>query len=86
LTGQAPPVTTPVSSLGIPCLPLSITVGGAPALIQFDGQAPGKFGTTQVNFIVPPETPVGDTVVIVTVGGVSSPPAHLNVAAQQPVQ
>jgi uncharacterized protein (TIGR03437 family) len=75
-----------VSSLGTPCLPLSITVGGAAALIQFDGQAPGKFGTTQVNFIVPPETPVGDTVVIVTVGGVASPPAHINVAAPQPVQ
>ncbi|MGA2149331.1 MAG: protease pro-enzyme activation domain-containing protein [Bryobacteraceae bacterium] len=86
LTGQAPSVTTPVSSLGKPCLPLSITVGGAPALIQFDGQAPGKFGTTQVNFIVPPETSVGDTLVIVTVGGVASPPAHINVAAPQPVQ
>jgi uncharacterized protein (TIGR03437 family) len=81
LTGRAPAVTTSPSSLGKPSLPLSITVGGTPALIQFAGQAPGKFGTVQVNFIVPPSTPLGDQQVVVTVGGVSSPPAHITVQA-----
>ena len=81
LTGRAPAVTTSPGSLGKPSLPLSITVGGAPALIQFTGQAPGKFGTVQVNFIVPPSTPLGDQQVVVTVGGVSSPPAHITVQA-----
>jgi uncharacterized protein (TIGR03437 family) len=86
LTGEAASVTGSVSSLGTPSLPLSIMVGGVPALIQFDGQAPGKVGTTQVNFIVPHSTPVGDMPVVVTVGAVASQPAHINVVAPQSVQ
>jgi uncharacterized protein (TIGR03437 family) len=83
LTGRAPSVTASLSSLGTTSLPLSVTVGGTPALIQFAAQAPGKFGTIQVNFIVPPSTPLGDQLVVVTVGGVSSPPAHITVQAAQ---
>jgi uncharacterized protein (TIGR03437 family) len=86
LTGRAPSATSSVSSLGRPLLPLSITVGGAAAFIQYAGQAPGKFGTTQVNFIVPTSIPVGDQLVVVNVGGFSSPPAHITVQAAQPAQ
>jgi uncharacterized protein (TIGR03437 family) len=81
LTGFAPSATTPPASLGQPALPFSITVGGTPAFIQFCGQAPGKFGTAQVNFIVPPATPLGDQEVVVTVGSSASPPAHITVVA-----
>jgi uncharacterized protein (TIGR03437 family) len=80
-TGSAPSATASPASLGTPSLPLTITVGGTPALIQYSGEAAGKFGTMQVKFIVPPSTPPGDQQVVVTVGGVSSPPAHITVQA-----
>ena len=53
-TGFAIPAGTALASLPLPLLPLSVTVGGTPALIQFAGLTPGAVGLAQVNFIVPP--------------------------------
>ena len=80
---EGPPVTsvTPASTLPKPVLPLSVTVGGVPAFVQFAGIPPGLIGTIQVNLIVPASVPVGSQPVVVTVGGVSSPAVNLTVNA-----
>jgi uncharacterized protein (TIGR03437 family) len=60
---------------------LSVTIGGEPADIAFNGIVNGLIGVTQVNFTIPPDTPLGPQAVIVTVGGVSSLPVNLTVTA-----
>ena len=57
-------------------MPLPVTVGGVPALLQFAGLAPGNIGTMQVNFYVPASLS-GAQPVVVTVGGASSPPVNV---------
>jgi uncharacterized protein (TIGR03437 family) len=76
LTGNV----TPAGRIA-PILPLTVTVGGAPALLQFAGLAPGTLGTMQVNFYVPADAKPGPQPVVVTVGGVASPPLNLAVKA-----
>jgi len=76
-----PASTTPLVSLPKPILPLSVTVGGVPAFLQFFGLPSGFIGTTQVNFTVPASLAAGTYPVVVTVGGVSSPPVNLTVRA-----
>ena len=78
-TGISIPAGTPIASLPLPLLPLSVTVGGTPALIQFAGLTPGLVGLTQVNFIVPPTVAPGVQSVVATVNGVASPPAPITV-------
>jgi uncharacterized protein (TIGR03437 family) len=65
------------SAAPVPVLPLSVTVGGAPAFLEFVGITPGLIGVTQVNILVPANTPTGNQPVVVTVGGVSSAPANI---------
>jgi uncharacterized protein (TIGR03437 family) len=77
-TAYAVPLTA-TSNLPKPLLPISVTVGGVPAFVQFAAIGPGEIGTVQVNFIVPPSVPAGVQPVVVTVGGVSSPPVNLTV-------
>ncbi|MGO9968103.1 MAG: protease pro-enzyme activation domain-containing protein [Bryobacteraceae bacterium] len=62
-----------------PVLPLSVTVGGIPAIVQFEGLAPLTVGTAQVNFYVPASLASGPQPVVVTVGGVASPPVNVTV-------
>jgi uncharacterized protein (TIGR03437 family) len=81
LTGRAESLTAFPVNLPKPVLPVSVTVGGVQAFVQFVGLGPGKIGTTQVNFIVPPSVPTGVQPVVVTVGGISSPPVNLTVVA-----
>jgi uncharacterized protein (TIGR03437 family) len=76
ITGFAP--NEPVSGLPAPTLPLSLTVGGVPAMIDFAG-IPDLVGVTQINFTVPTGVPVGPQPVVVTVGSVSSPPVTLTI-------
>lgn len=87
LTGQgevAPPVATgqpgPSNPFALAKLPVSVTVGGSPATVQFAGLAPGFAGLMQLNLQVP-SVPAGDQPVIVTIGGVASNTALLPVAA-----
>jgi uncharacterized protein (TIGR03437 family) len=63
-------------------LPLTVTVGGVPATVQFSGIPSGVVGVTQINFQVPASVPVGAQQVVVTVGGVDSQPVTLNVTGQ----
>lgn len=78
-TGQSPSPDSSLSDLPHSRLPLTITVGGKQATTQFKGIPPGLVGVTQINFTVPADAPPGVQPVVVTVGGVSSPPANLKV-------
>ncbi len=66
-----------------PILPLSVSVAGVPALVDEAYLAPGAPGTMQVTFVVPAVS-LGPQPVIVTVGGVASPPATLTVQNPAP--
>jgi uncharacterized protein (TIGR03437 family) len=59
---------------------VTVTLGGLPCEVQFAGLAPG-FGDQvyQVNFLVPPNAPVGSQDLVIAVGGVSSRAAKVPV-------
>jgi uncharacterized protein (TIGR03437 family) len=78
-TGDGPPTATPVSLLPRPRLPVTVTVAGIQAPVVFRGQLSGAAGVCQVNFTLPQGTPPGVQSVVVTVGGISSPPVNLTV-------
>jgi uncharacterized protein (TIGR03437 family) len=77
--GASPSFSTPTSELPKPILPYSVTVANLPAEIEFIGIPAGLVGVTQINYVVPPNAPLGAQPVVVTVGGVASPPAMLTV-------
>jgi uncharacterized protein (TIGR03437 family) len=79
-TGSAPSSSTPLAELPAPTQATTVTVAGAPATIQFIGITPGLAGVMQINFEVPTSIGTGPQQVSVTIGGVSSPAAILNVA------
>jgi uncharacterized protein (TIGR03437 family) len=78
ITGAEPP-TAVVSKLPVPALPVTLTVGGLPATIDFAGIPYPLVGVMQINFTVPAGVPLGPQLVVVTVGGVASPPVTLTV-------
>jgi uncharacterized protein (TIGR03437 family) len=78
-TAFAPSTTASVASLPRPVLPLSVTIGGVPAFVQFAGIGPGLIGTTQINVLVPSNTPLENQAVVVTVNGVASSAANVNI-------
>jgi uncharacterized protein (TIGR03437 family) len=78
-TGATPSPHTQLGSLPKPRLPYSVTVGGVPATIEFIGIPSGLVGVTQINYTVPDAASTGVQAVVVTVGGVASPAANLNV-------
>ena len=78
-SGVAVATGTSASSLPRPLLPIKVTVGGVPALIQFAGSTVGVVGLTQINFLVPPTVAAGVQPVVVTAGGYPSSPANLTV-------
>jgi uncharacterized protein (TIGR03437 family) len=80
-TAYSPSAGTALASLPKPVLPLSATVGGIPAFIQFVGITPGLIGTMQVNLKLPASVPAGVQPVVITVNGVASPAANITVTA-----
>jgi uncharacterized protein (TIGR03437 family) len=78
-TGASPALGTPISQLPKPQLPVTVTVADIPAQIAFIGITPGIAGATQINYVVPPNTPLGVQPVVVSVGGVASPAASITV-------
>jgi uncharacterized protein (TIGR03437 family) len=55
---------------------MSVTVGNQPATVTFDGSAPTYVdGLDQLNIQLSPNTPSGAQAVVITVGGISSPPS-----------
>lgn len=67
-------VVSPLSPLPRPLLPVSLTIGGVAAPLQYVGGAPGlAAGVFQMNTIVPANITAGPSVpVVVTVGGRTS--------------
>ena len=79
-TGQSPSFGTPLTAVPTGALPLSVTVGGVPATVTFHGITPFMVAETEVTITVPPVA-VGPQQVVVTVGGVQSPPATVTILA-----
>jgi uncharacterized protein (TIGR03437 family) len=75
----SPPVATGAvptgSQVPVPRLPVSVTVGGVAASLNYVGIPSWSVGTLQVNFTVPQNAPLGPQPVVVTVGTASSPVA-----------
>jgi len=77
--GASPTAGTPLNQLPKPVLAVTVTVANLPATIDFIGIPPGLVGVTQINYVVPANTPVGAQPVVVTVGTAASSPAKLTV-------
>ena len=77
--GDTPSSRTSSAQLPKPRLAVSVTVGGVAATVQFAGIPSGKIGQSEVDFTVPANAPLGVQPVVVTVGGVASPPANFTV-------
>jgi len=77
--GMTPALSTPLAALPKPQQSYSLTVGGTAATIDFIGIPSGLVGVTQINFTIPANVPAGSQPVVVTVGGVASPPAYITV-------
>jgi uncharacterized protein (TIGR03437 family) len=84
-TGASPSSSLTLSQLPASRQPLTLTVGGQPATIVFDGIVSGLIGVTQVNFNIPSNVPTGVQPVVVTAGGVSSAPVNVTVTAASPM-
>jgi uncharacterized protein (TIGR03437 family) len=78
-TGTSPFSGTPLNFLPQSGLPLTVTVAGVAAEVNFEGIPPGLVGTTQVNFVIPQNIASGVQPVIVSVGGVPSQVANIQV-------
>jgi uncharacterized protein (TIGR03437 family) len=80
--GLRPGENLPLAQIPRPRLPVTVTVGGTQAPVLFRGITQGTAGVTQVNFTVPSGTPAGVRQVVVSVGGLSSPPVNLTVSSK----
>ena len=78
-TGASPAAGTAVNQLPQPRIPVTVTVGGIAAEVQFEGIPTLLVGTTQINFAIPLNVPSGVQPVVVTSNGVASPAANITV-------
>jgi uncharacterized protein (TIGR03437 family) len=78
MTGEG--ITSPASvtgqlavSLNHPLLPVTATIGGIAAQVQYAGSAPGEiYGIMQVNVQIPSNAPAGSLPIVITVGTTST--------------
>jgi uncharacterized protein (TIGR03437 family) len=60
--------------------PVSVSIGGQPAVVEFAGLAPGSVGAYQINVVVPAGIPPGDAVpLVIAVADATSPAATIAV-------
>jgi uncharacterized protein (TIGR03437 family) len=81
-TGAAPAAGTPVTQLPAPVQLTTVSIGGVPAPVLFDGIPTALVGVTQINLLVPTTAPLGTQPVVVITGGIASAPATITVTAQ----
>lgn len=77
-----PDGAAPANNNSTPTQALSLTVGGVPVPaedIKYSGIPTWSVGVLQINFVVPPTVAAGKQPVVVTLGGVASPPAYINI-------
>jgi len=68
-SGAAAPSNPPATTTN----PVTVTIGGVAATVQYAGLSPGFVAMYQANALVPTSAPLGDTVpVVMTVSGVTS--------------
>ncbi len=71
VTGSVTQVTATLPKNGAP---VTATIGGVAAQVQYDGPAPGIVaGVMQVNVLVPANAPTGVQTIVISAGGASSP-------------
>ena len=78
-TGAAPPEAASVAELPLVVQPVKITIGAVPATTLFAGIPHGLAGIAQINFQIPPDAPLGDQPLIVSVGDQNARPVRLTV-------
>ncbi len=78
-TGATPSARTALANLPKPRASYAVTVGGVPARVDFIGIPWGLVGVTQVNFEIPAGAAAGEQPVVVTVGGIPSNTAKIQV-------
>jgi uncharacterized protein (TIGR03437 family) len=59
--------------------PVTVTIGGAPAAVNYAGVTPGFAGLYQINTVVPPNISGDALQVLVGVAGQTSPPVTMAV-------
>ncbi len=70
----------PANNNSAPAQQLGLTVGGVPVgTITYAGIPTWSVSVLQINFVVPATVAAGKQPVVVTVGGVASPPAYINI-------
>jgi uncharacterized protein (TIGR03437 family) len=76
-TPGVPPFPMPVAT------PITVTIGGQPAQIQYAGEAPTLVsGVIQVNAVVPTSTASGNQTVVLTIGNNNNATQNITVAVQ----
>jgi uncharacterized protein (TIGR03437 family) len=78
-TGATPSPRTAIANLPKPRAAYAVTVGGVPARVDFIGIPSGLVGVTQVNFEIPAGAALGEQPVVVTIGGIPSNTAKIQV-------
>jgi uncharacterized protein (TIGR03437 family) len=74
--GEGAPSSPPSRTVA----PVSVTIGGQPAQVQFAGLSPGYAGLYQVNVVVPAGVAPGMNVpVVITAAGFPSPPVSVGI-------
>jgi uncharacterized protein (TIGR03437 family) len=75
VTPTTPPFAMPVAK------PISLTIGGLPATVQYAGEAPGLVcGAIQINAVVPDTLSAGPQPIVLTVGTATNSTQNITVA------
>jgi uncharacterized protein (TIGR03437 family) len=71
---------TPLRPFSLTTTTPTVTIGGVAARVEFSGLAPLATGIYLLRVVVPDTAPTGSQPVVVTIGGVSSPPVNLPIS------
>lgn len=78
-TGNLPNGLAPTTA------PVTLTIGGEPADVLYAGASRLEPGSYEISFVVPQTVNACGNIVVLTIGGVSSPPVLLPIAAPSPI-